>query len=176
MSFDVEMIRALQDCRLPIMSIPTFWCDSPLESKSADQSENMFVGLLSLWKNLYSNEEKQASNQIVTADEELFSTLTRQIANEPEFIDLMALAKDKKFNFLVNFSSEIYAIITPKTWRNFINHFSLFLCELAAGSLSQTVVNLLFDDIEKRYYVKLNKRQLLSSLCMSSRKFFPSHR
>lgn len=132
MAFDPQVLRLAAEAGFKIDEQGMVWIDSEIESKSADQSQNMFQGLLRLAQTYYPMTSYQHESVTALQSPQVrFMTLAQAMIDEKGFDKVLNLALDPKWHLITKFSGDIYNLISPKEWRNFINSAKTLLQKIA---------------------------------------------
>ncbi|MDR2428223.1 MAG: hypothetical protein LBD62_00275, partial [Candidatus Margulisbacteria bacterium] len=98
MSFDVELLKLLQNAGYRIAEIPAVWRDSPYESKSSDQAMAMAEGLLRIYQTIYRREKTAGLDDLLA-----------RLQAEPEYPALQRLAENPEFTAFTRNSFKLLA-------------------------------------------------------------------
>ncbi|MDR1453353.1 MAG: hypothetical protein LBJ25_05210 [Candidatus Margulisbacteria bacterium] len=120
MSFDVELLKLLQNAGYQIAEIPAVWRDSPYESRSADQAAAMAGGLLRIYQTIY-RQEKNAG----------LEDLLARLQAEPEYPALRRLAENPKLTAFTRNSFKLLARVQVKDIRDFLRLAQQLIEQLA---------------------------------------------
>jgi hypothetical protein len=135
MAFDPEIFRLASKQGHSIGEDGIVWSDSAIESKSADQSGSMLNGLLRIWERSFP--AKPPSGAPMGSIEE-FQIKGKDLAQEGKlFESLVKLARDPKWQFIVNHLDDIYAGLVPRDFKNFVHSIEKFLVKMATNNLFQ---------------------------------------
>lgn len=159
MAFDVELIRALQETGATPTSIPIYWADSPEESQSSAQANNMFKGVIDIFMKMYGyDQDTQQSTHSATKKtiallsfDDAWKKLLEDREAQPALESVLQLASDPVFHFIIEHTQSIYDTLTPEMYRDFINSFTDYLIKLSQGEIDQACTRKLLNSLKTLY-------------------------
>ena len=139
MAFDAEMLKLVdieaKNSKVPTPSaeVPIVWVDSEMESKSAQQGKNMGMGLWNIRSRLYENTRRSGPTTLLELGDAMKS--------EAGFDQVLELAKDPLWSFVTGHFKELYDLVTPGAFRDFVNSLWKFLEDAAENKLDEEVID-----------------------------------
>jgi len=157
MSYDVEILKRAAMNSALIKESPIVWVDSSMESHSKDQIFSMFMGLLSIYFNIYQKDiSKQTDLQKVA--EALF--------NEPQFPKVRELALNSRWTYIVENLRSLIEVLSVDELKKFLEAFKQVFNQLALGKIDEDELTLmletfnsLVEELRKSHILQFLKKQ-----------------
>lgn len=171
MSYDVELLKIARLRGKSICETPITWKDSPLESTSSKQGQDMFKGLLNIRKYLYydysDSVAKITSQQYTDMSKEekkdfhidRFNKATKRIEKYRDYFQkLLELGNNPEFDFMVRNAHRILTLVKPKELKQFSYDVKRLIYGLSSGDITEEEFSSIYDSLNDMiFYLQKNK-------------------
>lgn len=152
LSFDVELYRLLKDSELNVKSISTDWVDSPWESQTNSLAAHAFAGSIDIAQRTHDFNSSILLEKMFAAlsTNKTFEQLHTELINDKKIrhalLDILKLAMDPTFTFILNHAMSVLDGFVPFVYRSLINNLKLFFEKLSNGEIDRKIIIQLFTD------------------------------
>eukprot|EP01084_Bolivina_argentea_P035952 66547_1 len=170
MSFDVEILKLALKNNYKINEQAIIWIDSQIESKSAQQANNMLHGLLNIWKSIYYDDGGNHVKINVNSKQDFIDKGLMLKKMELRLLEsVLDLAINDKFNFIVSHLLDAYKTITPKQFRIFMDSLQQFMYDILTTNkdihiLKKEICELLV--LFKRFIDTFQQTDIINFMCI----------